>query len=49
MAGYDLEFNRSMQHFKFCMSRKSVADEEKTKDLLHREPESSDVGALEKG
>jgi hypothetical protein len=38
-----------MQHLKFCMSRRSVADEEKTTDLLHREPEGSDVGALEKG
>jgi hypothetical protein len=29
-----LGFNRSMQHLKFCMSRRSVADETKTSDLL---------------
>jgi hypothetical protein len=34
IAQIDLGFNRSMQHLKFCMSRRSVADEAKTKDLL---------------
>jgi hypothetical protein len=36
-----------MQHTRDCVSRRSVADEEKTKDLLHGKPESLDVGALE--
>jgi hypothetical protein len=34
MTGYALGFNRSKQHLKFCMSRRSVADEETTKNLL---------------
>jgi hypothetical protein len=42
-------FNRSMQHLKFCMSRRSVANEEKNTDFVHREPEGSDVGPLEEG
>jgi hypothetical protein len=29
-----------------CVSREGVADEAKTEDLLHGEPESSYVGAL---
>jgi hypothetical protein len=35
-----------MQHTRDCVSRRSVADEAKTKDLLHGKPESVDVGAL---
>jgi hypothetical protein len=40
-------FNRSMQHTRICVSRKrSVADETKTTDLLHGNPESAHVGTL---
>ena len=39
-------FNRWMQHTRDCASRRSVADETKTSDLLHGKPESADVGAL---
>jgi hypothetical protein len=35
-----------MQHTRNCISRRSVADEAKTEDLLHGKPESVDVGAL---
>ena len=28
-------FNRSMQHTRICVSRRSVADETETADLLH--------------
>jgi hypothetical protein len=31
---------------KFCVSRRSVADEAETSDLLHRKPEKTDVGSL---
>ena len=31
----NLGFNRSMQHIKSCVSRRSVADEAETEDLLH--------------
>jgi hypothetical protein len=40
-------FNRWMQHTRNCVSRRSVADETKTSDLLHGKSESADVGALE--
>src|ERR1700759_1627468 len=30
---------------KFCVSRRSVADEAETSDLLHRKPEKTDVGS----
>ncbi|WP_018076636.1 hypothetical protein [Thiobacillus denitrificans] len=40
-------FNRWMQHTRDCVSRRSVADETKTSDLLHGKPESLDVGTLE--
>lgn len=33
---------------KFCVSRRSVADEAETSDLLHRKPEKIDVGSLVK-
>jgi hypothetical protein len=39
-------FNGSMQHTGDCVSRRSVADEAKTEDLLHGKSESVDVGAL---
>ncbi|MFZ5582672.1 MAG: hypothetical protein ACOZCK_08435 [Pseudomonadota bacterium] len=32
---FELGFNRSMQHIQSCVSRRSVADEAKTKNLLH--------------
>lgn len=38
-----------MQHTKLCTSRRSVADEAKTKNLLYGSPENSHVGALEEG
>ncbi|MCF5657934.1 hypothetical protein PSH89_13700 [Pseudomonas sp. FP1911] len=31
---------------KFCVGRRSVADEVETSDLLHRKPEKIDVGSL---
>jgi hypothetical protein len=37
-----------MQHIKDCASRRSVANAAEAEDLLHRKPESHDVGALEK-
>ena len=43
-----LGFNRSMQHSRDCVGRRSVPDEAKTEDLLHGKPESLDVGALAK-
>lgn len=42
-------FNRSMQHIKSCMSRRSVADELPDANLLHGRPEGIDVGAIEAG
>jgi hypothetical protein len=39
-------FNRSMQYTRICVSRRSVADEAKTTDLLHGKPKSSNVGTL---
>jgi hypothetical protein len=41
-----LGFNRWMQHTRNCVSRRSVANEAKTEDLLHGKPEGADVGAL---
>ena len=35
-----------MQHTRICVSRRSVADEAKTADLLHGKSEDVDVGAL---
>jgi hypothetical protein len=35
-----------MQHTKYFVSRRSVADEAKTSNLLHGKPENADVGAL---
>jgi hypothetical protein len=43
---YDGGFNGSMQHTRDCVSRRSVADEAKTEDLLHGKSEILDVGAL---
>jgi hypothetical protein len=40
-------FNRSVQHTNHRLGGRSVADEAATTDLLFREPESADVGALE--
>src|SRR5262245_60136012 len=40
-------FNRSMQHTEPALSRRSVADEAATADLLLRQPEGADVEALE--
>jgi hypothetical protein len=36
-----------MQHTKHCESRRSVANEAKTTDLLHAKPESFNVGEME--
>lgn len=33
-TAFGLGFNRSMQHLKFCVSRRSVANEAKNEDLL---------------
>lgn len=41
-----LGFNRSMQHTRNCVSRRSVANEAKTEDLLHGKSESHHVGSL---
>jgi integrase len=46
-AGIDGGFNRSMQHTKNCVCRRSVADEVPDANLLHGQPEGIDVGALE--
>ncbi|OIQ64907.1 hypothetical protein GALL_535400 [mine drainage metagenome] len=40
-------FNRSMQHTKNCVCRRSVADEAASPDLLLGDPEGPDVGAVE--
>jgi len=45
-AGALLGFNRSMQHTRNCVSRRSVANEAKTEDLLHGKSESHHVGSL---
>jgi hypothetical protein len=39
-------FNRWMQHTRDCASRRGVANEAKTENLLHGKPEGLDVGAL---
>ena len=49
LSAAECGFNRWMQHTRDCVSRRSVADETKTPDLLHGKPESSDVGALAEG
>ena len=41
-----LGFNRWKQHTRNCVSRRSVAGEAKTTDLLHGMPESAHVGTL---
>src|SRR5512139_1981995 len=46
MSAMGCGFNRSMQHTRICVSRRSVADEIQDTDSLHRKPKSSDVGAL---
>lgn len=48
-AALGLGFNRSMQHIKLCVSRRSVAHEAKTKNILFRRSEDRYVGALEAG
>jgi hypothetical protein len=40
-------FNWSMQHTRAAQCRRSVVDEATTEDLLLRQPEVVDVGALE--
>ena len=45
-APMGLGFNRSMQHTRNCVSRRSVANEAKTKDSLLGKSESANVGAL---
>jgi hypothetical protein len=49
VTGIEGGFNRSMQHTRDCASRRSVADEAKTSDLLHGKPEGANVGALAEG
>jgi hypothetical protein len=39
-------FNRSMQHTRICVSRRSVADDPKISYQLYGRPEGFDVGAL---
>jgi hypothetical protein len=46
MAGYGCGFNRSMQHTEDCMNSEGCCNEAKTADLLHRKPESVNVGTL---
>ena len=46
MAAFGCGFNRSTQHSKFYVGRRSVADEAETEDLLHGSPEGIDVGSL---
>jgi hypothetical protein len=48
-AAMHCSFNRSMQHTRICVDRRSVADETKTTDILHGKPEVSHVGSLAKG
>jgi hypothetical protein len=45
-TGVGCEFNRSMQHTRYCASRRSVADEAEATDLLHGKPEGHHVGPL---
>jgi hypothetical protein len=47
MTALDDGFNRSMQHTNHRIGGRSVADEAATKNLLFRQPEGTDVGALE--
>ncbi|WP_152035595.1 hypothetical protein [Paraburkholderia caledonica] len=42
-------FNRWMQHTEDCVSSRSVANETATPDLLQRDAEGADVGALAQG
>lgn len=46
MAAFGLGFNRSMQHTKHCVSRRSVANGTETSDLLHRKSEGIDVKSI---
>jgi aspartate ammonia-lyase len=39
-------FNRSTQHTRICVSRRSVADDPKITDQLYGKPEGADVGTL---
>ena len=48
-AGEGGGFNRSMQHTMIRPGGRSVADELSDTDVLHREPEGIDVGAVEGG
>ncbi|MEM5291593.1 hypothetical protein ACFQ3P_39025 [Paraburkholderia sabiae] len=45
----EVGFNRWMQHTETCSGSGSVADETATPDLLQRDAESVDVGALAEG
>ncbi len=47
LAGFGGGFNRAMQHTNHRVGGRSVADEATTTDLLFRQPEGADVGALE--
>lgn len=42
-------FNRSVQHLRFCLSGRSVANEVPDTDVLHRNAEGDHVGPLEVG
>lgn len=48
MTAFGGGFNWSTQHSS-CVNRRSVADEAKTSNSLHRKRESADVGSLEEG
>ena len=47
MTGLAGGFNRSMQHTNHRVGGRSVANEATATDLLFRQPEGADVGALE--
>jgi hypothetical protein len=49
MTAFAGGFNRSMQHIRNCLGRRSVADDVQIKNLLYGEPEGPDEGALEEG
>lgn len=49
MSSFDRGFNRWMQHTESRVGGRSVADEAKGKNPLHRQPEGLDVGALAAG
>jgi len=47
ISAFDCGFNRSMQHLVSIRREEDVADEEvPTKDSLHRNRQSADVGSL---